>query len=646
MLAIDLETHLIKKGMLMPKMVCMSVAGKGFPGGKLYLREEGLDLAEKFLRERVALCAHHAPFDFGVLAAERPELLPLIFAAIDRGDIACTKVREMMICNAFGELKFVWDEELEEWKKQQHFTLQNLAWKYLKKYVKKGADTWRLRYNQLDGVPLDLWPADAKKYAIDDSVDDLAIYHHQEAIVAPDRIPGEVGQMQAAWALHLIGAWGVRTDPLAVETFKAELTRDYETQAAICVKAGFVRDAGKKAGSKDTAKIRSAIEKWFKGRLQWFPKGPARTPTGAIATDREQLMTTDHPGLHAVAEANRLQKLLKTYIPVLEQGIDRPITPSYNPIVETYRTSCARPNLQNPPAKGDVRKCFIPREGTVFAFCDYDTLEMRTLAQVCLDLFGKSDIAEAAHAGQDFHVALAADILGFSYDNALYLYEAGDAEMTNARRFSKIGNYGFGGGMGPHAFTDYAKGYGIVVTEEQALALHRGFRKKWSEMPAYFNHCSWLCDSDSPHPELAGLAEKIIFPRSELVRGLVNYTGACNGFFQHLAAMGAKDALYHVVKECYIDAGSPLYGSRPWLFAHDEIGMEIPAAALGPKKTHEAAMRLREVMVTRMKHWCPDVPIDATVVMSRCWLKGAKAVYEKGLLVPSKQEGKKWVHAA
>ena len=173
-------------------------------------------------------------------------------------------------------------------------------------------------------------------------------------------------------------------------------------------------------------------------------------------------------------------------------------------------------------------------------------------------------------------------------------YESGDQEITGARQWAKIGNYGMAGGMGPRAFVDYAKSMGgMIVTPDQAFALWKGFRKKWREMKRYFAHCAFLCDG--------GNAEHIVFERSGLVRGDVTYTATANGFFQHLAAMGAKAALYQVSKECYIDAGSPLFNCRPWLFAHDEIGMEIPYEAFGPKRTHEAAMRLQKVMVEQMK---------------------------------------------
>ena len=155
-------------------------------------------------------------------------------------------------------------------------------------------------------------------------------------------------------------------------------------------------------------------------------------------------------------------------------------------------------------------------------------------------------------------------------------------------------------------------------------------------------------------------AQHVTFVRSGMVRGRVRYTAICNGFFQHLAAMGAKEAGYEVARECYTGftaAGEPsaLYGCRPWLFAHDEIGAENPYTG---KRASDAAYRMEALMEEIMQKWCPDVPIKASSVIHRRWYKGGKAFKVNGVLLPSKPEkytnpadpeGKKktrWVHDA
>jgi hypothetical protein len=645
----DTETHLIGRGMGAPRMVCLSLANG--EGTRLFNREQGLDIIEKRLLPQRTV-GHHIFYDLGVAAAERKQLLYPIFKALDEGRLEDTKLRQMMIDNALGQLKYEWDDEKEEWKKQ-NYRLETLVYRHLGydiAFKKKGDDIWRLRYNELDGVPLDQWPEEARTYAIDDSVLTLEIRNRQQAMVEPEGIPREETQSQAAWGLHLMSLWGVRTEGAAVEKLKTQIFADYKVQAQICTEHGFMRGASDKGktGSKNLKKIRAAIEKWYQDHPD---KDMKITPKGAIATSREQLMTTDHPGLRAVAEATKVGKLKTTYIPALERGTVVPITASYNTILETFRTSCSGGmkidgvpvgiNLQNLPRGDAVRDCFVARFGFVFIFCDFDTLEMRTLAQVCIDLFGFSVIAESIKAGRDLHVDLAAEMLGMTYDQAWALHIAGDPKMAEARQGCKIGNYGFAGGMGWRTFIAYAKGFGVTITPELAQRLHKNFRKKWREMVDYFNYCSFLCKEGDNH----GRAKQIEFVRSGMMRGDVGYTATCNGFFQHLAAMGAKEAVYRVSKECYVDAGSPLHGTRPWLFAHDEIGAETPIGAIGPRGAHEAAMRLQQVMKEAMEYWCPDVDIGATVTMARRWYKGAKPVYKNGLLVPCKpvKKGKKTV---
>lgn len=652
--ALDVESHLIKPGCVAPKLVCVTTSNGQ---NSIYLAGDGLRAAREIL-EHGEMVGHHVFFDLCVLAAEDASLLPLIFRAIDEGRVHCTKIRQMIIDNAEGKLKFVWNEETNEYSKQ-NYALSNLVQRHLGRDIKakkEGEGIWRLRYNELDGVPLEKWPEEARAYAIDDAVDTRAIFFKQEEDCAPNGLPGgregEIGQTQAAWALYLAGAWGVRTDASAVAKLKAEVSAEYEEQTAIARRWKFVRAAG----TRDMAAIREAVETWYHEHKKPYQF----TPGGQIGTDREQLIEVEcacgfgfhgcncdvdgvHRGLWAVAEVVRLSKLLSTYIRALERGTEIPINPAYNPIIETFRTSCSQgmkidgvpmgTNLQNPPRKHGVRECFKARDGSVFAFCDYDTLEMLTLAQTCIELFGYSCIADAANAGQDFHLVLAAAMLGISYDDAKQRHADGDPELLEARQFCKIGNYGFAGGMGPTTFVAYAKGYGIVVPLALARSLHTGFRRTWREVRQYFEFASSLMSDGNR-------ARVVEFPKSKLMRGDVSYTAVCNGFFQHRAAMGAKAALYAVSKECYLDLGTPLYGCRPWLFAHDEIGMEIPYAG---QRASDAALWLQRVMIDEMKRWCPDVPIGATAAMTRRWYKGAKAVYVDGVMVPSKPEGKKWV---
>jgi hypothetical protein len=629
-IAVDCETHLIRQGCLTPKLVCVTTYnGEDGLDTLLYDYDDGLALVEKLLASDDHLTGQHFFYDLGVFCAERAALMRLVFKKLDDGTIHCTKIRDMMILNAKGELKFV-ENELGEMKPAK-FTLSDLVWRRLGVQMggKKGSDIWRLRFNELDGVPLAEWPEEARTYAMDDAGYTWLVHEDQEREAAPEGIPGEVGETQAAWALHLMSAWGVRTEPLAVGLFEKQVLADYAEQEKICMAAGFVRSDG----SKNTKVIKEAIVDWFQANGKKIPM----TGKGNVKTDRDTLNMVEGSELVAVAELGRIGKLKNTYLPILKAGTEYPINAGYNAIIETFRTSCRQPNMQNPPRKGGFRACFVPRVGWVYVFCDYSTLEMRTLAQVCLDLFGFSALAEALNDGKDPHLMVGADMLDIPYEEAVERLAAGDDEVAANRQAAKPANFGFPGGMGPTAFVEYSwKGYGIRVTPEKAKHLHKTFRKMWPEMKNYFNYCSGLIDRNRRR------AQYVEFIRSGLVRGEVKYTAVCNGFFQHLAAMGAKAALYAVTKECYLGekpdgTPSPLGGCRPVFFLHDEIGMEVPYTGdWEGQRASDAAARLSQVMIEVMQKWVPDLRILADEAMMRRWHKGASPVRENGMLIPCK----------
>jgi DNA polymerase I-like protein with 3'-5' exonuclease and polymerase domains len=118
-------------------------------------------------------------------------------------------------------------------------------------------------------------------------------------------------------------------------------------------------------------------------------------------------------------------------------------------------------------------------------------------------------------------------------------------------------------------------------------------------------------------------------PGSGLLRKDCTFTAACNCHFQALAAHGAKRAVYRVVRACYAEQDSPLYGSRPVAFIHDELIVETPTDYI-----HEAGVELSRLMCETMQSVVPDVRITATPAAMMRWYKSAEAVWRDGRLVP------------
>jgi len=50
---------------------------------------------------------------------------------------------------------------------------------------------------------------------------------------------------------------------------------------------------------------------------------------------------------------------------------------------------------------------------------------------------------------------------------------------------------------------------------------------------------------------------------------------------------------------------------------------------------HEAATQLAEIMIREFNYFTPDVPVQASPQLMRCWSKNAKPIYDaQGRLVP------------
>jgi hypothetical protein len=118
-------------------------------------------------------------------------------------------------------------------------------------------------------------------------------------------------------------------------------------------------------------------------------------------------------------------------------------------------------------------------------------------------------------------------------------------------------------------------------------------------------------------------------PTIERIRGGVDFTNGANNGFQALASDGGKAAFRALVREAYLDEGSPLYGARFPLWLHDES-----IAELWRHNAHIAGPRQAEVMVREMRRYTPDVWVVAEPALMEFWYKEAEPVYENGTLVP------------
>lgn len=622
LVSVDCETFLIRPGLVAPRLVCMSIASENLVPPLLLDAKQGMSWISTVLRTQpTILVGHNVTYDLSVVCAEDPSLVPVVFNAYLNGRIRDTRIREKLYDIAKGDHRFYRDREDEEGKAKMVrsiYSLDRLVFKHFKHVLKKEG-TWRLKYAELRDVPIAKWPEDAKSYAIGDAEWTLKVFKSQEKWgVLADELP----QTRYAWALHLISCWGLRTDPVAVEKLKIELEREYAEHKMVLKKCGFVRESG----SKNLAVIREAVRVGCLAQGVELP----RTAKGAIQTDAEILKIlggTDEnvkdKKLKCLSETNKIEKILGTFLPTLVKGTQVPITCSFDSLRDSGRTSCFSPNVQQLPRKGDVRQAFVPRNKYLFVSCDYDTAELRALAQCCLSLLGESKMAEAIWRDEDLHSAFAASLMHISYEEFLLRMQNGDKECEDKRQFSKIANFGYPGGLGATTFVEYAKNFDVYITASEAKFYLEQWHKQWPEMEKYFKMVGGQVG------EAEGVMTQLF---SNRVRGGVGFTQCANGYFQGLIADLSKSALWRVSEECYIKHDSALYGSRVVAFLHDEIILE----ALEDRAA-VAAKRLQWIMIDEGKRWLPSIPCKATPVLMRRWYKGAKSKQdEQGNLIPVK----------
>lgn len=457
-IAWDVETHLVRQGCVAPKLVCLSTAGIDGSMRQLYDAKDGLAWFQWAISDPdVVLVGHNVTFDLLVMCAEDERLVPYVFRAIDAGRVRCTMLRERLLDLAQGKL-------MSGKAGATRYSLDAIAGRRLDMKLDKGEDGWRLRYAELDGIPIAEWPERAVLYAKMDAVVTLALHDAQQTTANTgrteprwDAIPDEVALMRATWALALMTAWGVRTDPARVAEYKATLKKDLEAIAAEARAAGLVREDG----TRDTAMIQGRLAE----ALAAQGKSVTFTATRGVSIAGEYLKAAGKacdtwpecrhtmrcepsedapdgcegdPLLVQMAEYDKLTKLLGTYVPKLELAAKHPLNPRYTSLLETGRTS-ATDNAQTPPRKGGVRGTFVPREGWVYAGADYDGAEMRSWAQVCLDLVGHSKLAALYQANPDAdpHCSMGAILLGVPEEEFVQRYKADDPIAKEYRQQSK-----------------------------------------------------------------------------------------------------------------------------------------------------------------------------------------------------------------
>ena len=715
--AFDTETHLIVPGDLSPPLVCLTVAWTGTPPEWLPLHDPAAgvvrdddaalltsgavtpEVVRALLSEGVVVGAN-AAYDLLVLVAHGTDLgadlLPDVTAALREGRVADVQIRERLIELAHGRLARKHD-------------LARLVRTHLGPargdalVALKGPDAWRMRYAELEDVPLGEWPDAARAYAIDDARLTLAVYWAQARtepyvdgypLVPPGgRIVSEDREARAAWALHRVSAWGVRTDSAAVEPLLDEWSRTAEEGTRAGVAGGWVR-----APTDPPRPVaRAVLEDWV---TRAHRGDPPRTRTGRVTTAREALSDA--------ADLDDAPDELVEYVAALRAAAGEPGTVDQRAlrrvVTDAYGGHPPRTDPSDTFPSGQVststevllHAATLPgAPGELVAYADSlqagrylalwaTPLRAGAVAPICARYTHLVRTGRTACSGPpwqqtpqsggvrecvvprpgyvlcsvDYDVAELCALaqvqiwMGIGDTLARAINGGLDIHCLTAEAISRAEGH-------PRSYADIRAGYkanepgairlrslakvanfgfpgGLGATTFVAYAAGQGVIVSQAE--AELLRAAWL----EAWPEMREYFARINrllgergsmtaqHPLSGRLRGDTGYTDGCNGFFQGLVADGAKHALWDLTCAAYGDPSSLAYGVRPIVFVHDEVIAEVPL-----DRAHEAAEEMARIMREALQAHTPDVRIGAEPALMTRWHKRAKTVRDtSGRLVP------------
>lgn len=472
----DCETHLITPDNPVPPLVCLQYAIDDGPVQIVLACDGAVEIARKWLEsdDIAHIVSHNGFFDWSVLGLDPWE-------ALEKG-----KIRDTLILGQLHAIEYDWmrANPADNWAPPD-FSLACLAWTFCDLRLAKGADTWRLRYAELENTPVWAWPPAAVEYAEKDVTVLRDVYRAltERGWSSPD----EARQTTTAWCLRLMEVWGITTSPAAVERLRAvveptrkeavehllacgfmspgERTLDTERReraillrdpnpprtptGRVATGAAYMRSLGLPTDreawlgppgppKKNLAVIRERVRAWYTSRGLEVPE----TEKGSDSTERAVLAATDDPDLLVLANVGEVEKITTTYMPVFERRRNHP---RWNCLVATGRVSVSRPNLNNIPRElyvggkkhSIVREVFTARRGYAYIDADYSQAELCALAQVTYEMFGYSAMREVIHTGKDLHAWFASNMLNEPYDTFTSRLQEGDKDAKYMRTLAK-----------------------------------------------------------------------------------------------------------------------------------------------------------------------------------------------------------------
>ena len=324
-----------------------------------------------------------------------------------------------------------------------------------------------------------------------------------------------------------------------------------------------------------------------------------KTSTGRVSTSKavleELALTHELPRL--IIDYRELEKLKSVYTDALphQVGADGRIHGSLNQTVAaTGRLSSSDPNLQNIPIRTElgrrIRRAFVAEPGNKLISADYSQLELRLLAHITRD----EVMLDAFQKGEDIHNRTARLVFGARTD----------AEMKEARRFSKIVNFAIAYAIEPWGLSQRV---GISRQEARKViddyyATYKGIRRYMDEIPVQAREHGYVRSLYGRIRPLAGINDRNANIRKAAEREAINMPiqGTASDIVK-IAMLRADEAF----RRERLDA-------RMLMQVHDELLIECPAGA-----AEQVAATLKREMENAVEL---DVPLVAETGIGDNWM--------------------------
>ncbi len=467
-ISLDTETTLIQ-GQNIPQL-CMCSASDGLQNYIIHPDRMAAFLMQH-LPQGCQLVCHNVAFDFWVLdkhlaTTGAEDARSWLWAAVDQG-----RMHDTMLLNALVTLAQADDDRM--------LSLAELAQQHLGIELEK--NSYRTRYAETIGQGWGQLDAGFFRYAITDAAATWQLFckltRKASQICQFHNLNRSYGflteqlQVKAAISLAAITRHGLHVDLDRAAELKQQIDADIQQAVQTMQQIdGCLWHTYKKTGQPKLNK-ESGLPRMNQKRLvehlttiaEQHQLNIPTTSTGRLSTSVNHSWCQFrelHPLVAAYCDYTELTKL-RTFF----TGLDQPtIHPNYRTMVRTGRTSCSGPNIQQLPSRSPVRDAITARPGNLLFIIDYSALELRTLAAVCYERIGFSQLRDVLIEGTDPHSYTAAMFAGLDLEQFTQL-----PNKKELRQQAKAINFGLPGGLGPAALVDYAQfTYGVSMTLEQA----------------------------------------------------------------------------------------------------------------------------------------------------------------------------------